>query len=132
MTRALAALALAGCAATGRRAPSASAVITAGAPLFTLINVCNTDPGRRPEALAFFDRIIALQRGLPGFVSASVHVGRNDTTLTNYAQWRRTADFQAMLDTSAAGRLIRGPSPMPIRCRYVVYDVRSVTRRARP
>jgi hypothetical protein len=99
----------------------------AGAPLFTLINVCDTDPGRRPEALAFFARIIALQRELPGFVSASVHVGRNDSTLTNYAQWRRTADFAAMRDTSAAGRLIRGPSPMPIRCRYVVYDVRSVT-----
>ena len=137
---ALAALAtlalLAGCAAAVRPAASggapapaagANAVIRAGAPLFTLVNVCDTGPGRRPETLAFFDRIIALQRGLPGFVSASVHVGRNDTTLTNYAHWRQTADFAAMLDTSAAGRLIRGPSPTPLRCRYVIYDVRSVT-----
>gem|GEM_PF-2863045 len=37
-----------------------------------------------------------------------------------------------MLDTSAAGRLIRGPSPMFIRCRYVVYDVRSVVAGAGP
>jgi hypothetical protein len=94
--------------------------------------VCDTEPGRRPEALAFFDRIIALQRGLPGFVSASVHLGRNNSTLTDYAQWRRTADFSAMRDTSAAGRPIRGPSPMPIRCRYVVDDVRSVAAGAGP
>lgn len=74
------------------------------------LNVRDTDPGRHTDALGLFERTVARRCKLPGFVSASVHVGRNDTTLTNHARWRRTADVSAMLDTSTSGATPRRPA----------------------
>ena len=35
-------------------------------------------------------------RHLPGFVSASIHRGLDNTRVVNYAQWRSKEDFEAM------------------------------------
>ena len=46
----------------------------------------------------------AYVRHAPGFVSSSLHRGRDGTKVTMYAQWRSLADYEAM----------RGdPGPLP-------------------
>ena len=41
-------------------------------------------------------------RHLPGYVSANLHRSLDGTHVVNYAQWRSTTDFQAMLRSPQA------------------------------
>src|SRR4051795_11049848 len=74
----------------------------AGTPI-TLVNVFTVEPDRQQALVAVLvtatDETI---RHLPGFVSASIHRSLDGTRVTNYAQWRSLADFEAMLRAPVA------------------------------
>ena len=38
-----------------------------------------------------------VMKGLPGFVSANIHKSPDGVRVVNYAQWRSTEDFEAMM-----------------------------------
>jgi quinol monooxygenase YgiN len=69
----------------------------AGSPV-TLVNVFTVEPDRQQALVSVLvaatDETI---RHLPGFVSASIHRSLDGARVTNYAQWRSIADFEAML-----------------------------------
>ena len=44
----------------------------------------------------------AVMRHQPGFISANLHRSLDGQRVTNYAQWRSRADFEAMLRNPAA------------------------------
>jgi len=64
----------------------------------TLINVFTVSPERQQELVdilvAATEQVI---RALPGFISANIHKSVDGVRVTNYAQWERPADLQAML-----------------------------------
>ena len=98
--------------------------IESGAQLMTLVNVFTVAPDRQAELVDLLVRAThETMRHLPGFVSASIHRSMDGKKVINYAQWRRDADFRAMLENpdarvhmEAAGRLA---SFEPIGCEVV-------------
>lgn len=64
----------------------------------TLINVFTVAPERQQELVDLLveatEKVI---RHVDGFVSATIHASTDGVRVTNYAQWRDEAAFQAML-----------------------------------
>lgn len=64
----------------------------------TLINVFTVDPANQDKLVDML--VTATEQTMshiPGFISASIHKSADGTRVTNYAQWRRKEDFEAML-----------------------------------
>ncbi|MBX9624921.1 MAG: antibiotic biosynthesis monooxygenase [Gemmataceae bacterium] len=82
-------------------------------PGVTLVNVFRTDPARQAELVALLvEATEAVMRHLPGFVSATIHRSLDGTRVTNYAQWRSAADFEAMTrHPDAAPHMMRAAEP---------------------
>jgi quinol monooxygenase YgiN len=79
------------------------AVIEAGQPLMTLVNVFTVSPEKQSELVELLIRATEdTMRHLPGFISASIHRSVDGTKVVNYAQWRSPADFAAMRENSKA------------------------------
>jgi hypothetical protein len=68
------------------------------ANIVTLINVFTVHPANQQKLV---DLLVEATRTtirlMPGFVSSSIHKSADGTRVANYAQWRRTQDFEAML-----------------------------------
>jgi heme-degrading monooxygenase HmoA len=72
--------------------------ISREANLVTLINTFTVAPERQDELVrVLVDATEEVIRHQPGFVSANIHRGLDGTHVANYAQWRSTEDFEAML-----------------------------------
>jgi hypothetical protein len=72
--------------------------ITTEAQVVTLINVFTVEPENQRELVRLLGEVTEkVMRHLPGFVSASIHLGLDGASVANYAQWRSQADFAAML-----------------------------------
>ena len=72
--------------------------ISVGKPVVTLINVFTVEPSDQQNLVDLL--VKATQKtmhNLPGFVSANIHKSLDGRHVANYAQWRREADFRAML-----------------------------------
>ena len=72
--------------------------ITEGRPFATFINVFAVEPAQQQdlvEALVRFTQEVA--RRQPGFISANIHRSLDGLRVTNYIQWERPEDLQAML-----------------------------------
>lgn len=79
------------------------AMIEAGAPVMTLVNVFTVAPDQQAQLAELLTRATQeTMRHLPGFVSASIHRSADGTKVINYAQWRSEADFRAMRDDPRA------------------------------
>jgi quinol monooxygenase YgiN len=71
--------------------------ISADQPVFTLITVHECTPDNQPQLVALLiEAANDIYRHLPGFVSASVHRSLDGLRVTNYAQWRTQAEFEAV------------------------------------
>lgn len=69
----------------------------------TLINVFTVAPERQQRLVdVLIHATEEVMAALPGYVSASFHKSLDGTRVTNYAQWRSRADFEAMLRHPAA------------------------------
>ena len=74
------------------------AQIDADADVATLINVFTVSPENQQKLVDMLvEATQTTMRHLPGFVSASIHKSADGQRVTNYAQWRTSEDFQAML-----------------------------------
>ncbi len=72
--------------------------ISTDQPVITLVNVFTVDP-QQQQALVdvLVEASEAVMHNVPGYVSASIHKSIDGTHVVNYAQWRSTEDYQAML-----------------------------------
>ena len=81
--------------------------ISSEQPVFTLITVHHCTPENQPQLTALLvDAANSIYRHLPGFVSASVHRSLDGVRVTNYAQWRTRADFEAVRGNTAVAPFI--------------------------
>jgi heme-degrading monooxygenase HmoA len=74
------------------------AQIQTGTPILTFINVFTVAPDQQQTLL---DHLIAVDqevmRHLPGYISVSFHRSLDGRKVVNYAQWKSSGDFEAML-----------------------------------
>ena len=71
--------------------------ITTDKSLVTLINVFTVSPENQQRLVDLL--VEATQRTMrnqPGYLSANIHKSLDGTRVTNYAQWRSQADFEAI------------------------------------
>jgi heme-degrading monooxygenase HmoA len=61
-----------------------------------LINVFKCEAARQDELIEHLTALNQVQRGLPGFISATLHRGVNGRTVANYVVWAAAADWKAM------------------------------------
>jgi quinol monooxygenase YgiN len=107
----------------------AAAEISVETPILTLINVFTVDPAKQDDLVALLDRATEqVMRRQPGFISASIHRSVDGTRVTNYAQWRSRADFEAMLSHQEARAHMTEAAALALRFDPVLYTVASVHR----
>lgn len=64
----------------------------------TLVNVFTVEPENQQRLVdMLLEATEQTMKGLPGFVSASIHKSLDGVRVANYAQWRSREDFEAML-----------------------------------
>src|SRR4051794_11042036 len=77
--------------------------ISKSTEVVTLINVFTVEPSKQQRLVEMLvEATETVMQDLPGFVSATIHASLDGTRVTNYAQWRRREDFEAMLQNPAA------------------------------
>ncbi|GHO50076.1 antibiotic biosynthesis monooxygenase family protein [Ktedonospora formicarum] len=93
-------------------------------PLVTLINIFTVAPEQQK---ALLDNLIKVTQEImykqPGFISANLHKSLDGTKVTNYAQWRSRADFEAMLQNPEVRQHIRQASQIAISAEPTLYEV---------
>ncbi|MFM2355572.1 MAG: hypothetical protein RLZZ528_1308 [Pseudomonadota bacterium] len=66
----------------------------------TIITTFETTPGQAHDLMDELKEAYELFiRRQPGFIGAALHMNDAQTRVSNYSQWRRREDFQAMLRT---------------------------------
>jgi quinol monooxygenase YgiN len=107
--------------------------INTGEDIVTLINVFTVEPSRQQSLVDLLTRATdETIRHLPGFVSANIHKSLDGTRVTNYAQWRSHADFEAMLRNPAAIPHLKEAAAIATSVEphlYEIAEVRAVARR---
>jgi hypothetical protein len=69
----------------------------------TLINVFTVEPQNQQRLVEMLvEATERTMKGLPGFVSATIHKSLDGVRVANYAQWRSSEDFEAMLKNPEA------------------------------
>lgn len=92
--------------------------------LVTLINVFTVEPGRQQELVDFLAHITAtIINKQPGYISANIHKSLDGTKVTNYAQWRSQADFEAMLNNPKAREHMQQVMQIATRAEPTLYEV---------
>jgi len=77
--------------------------ITAHADYATLINVFTVHPDRARQLVDLLTEATEnVMQHIDGFISANIHLSADGTRVTNYAQWRSAAAFQAMRQDATA------------------------------
>lgn len=77
--------------------------ICKGDAVATLINVFTVSRENQQRLVdLLLEATDQVMKRLPGFVSASIHKSVDGVRVVNYAQWRTTADFEAMMANEAA------------------------------
>jgi len=100
------------------------ATIATGQDVVTLVNVFTVSPERQQQlADLLVEATRTVMNQLPGFVSANIHRSLDGTTVVNYAQWRRVADFEAMLQDAQAQEHMQAASRLADRVEPRLYRV---------
>ena len=91
----------------------------------TFINTFTVEPDRA-EALA--DSLARateeVMAGMPGFVSANLHVSEDRRRVVNYAQWRSREDYDAMSASPVAQAHMREAGALALSYEPVFYELR--------
>jgi quinol monooxygenase YgiN len=105
----------------------ATTEISAEAPVLTLINVFTVDPAKQAQLVDLLGKATEeVMRGQPGFISANIHRSVDGTRVTNYAQWRSRADFEAMLEDPRARAHMTQAAALAVTFEPVLYTVAAV------
>lgn len=99
-------------------------LISADAPVITLINVFTVDPSDQQRLVDLWqqatDEVIC---HLPGFVSANIHRSLDGAKVVNYAQWESREAFAAIFQNPEASayltQLAEIGTPDPVLCEVV-------------
>nr|ABO15885.1 monooxygenase [Streptomyces sp. UC 11065] len=79
----------------------------------TLVNVYSVDPERQGELVDLLNRTAEeLMRHQPGFIAASVYRSLDGTRVTNHAEWRSVADFQAVQRLPEAATYVKASAEL--------------------
>lgn len=98
--------------------------ISAERQLVTLINVFTVEPERQQALVDLLAQVTQeVMNKQPGFVSANLHKSLDGTRVTNYAQWRSRADFEAMLKNPEALHHMRQVAQIASRAEPILYEV---------
>jgi quinol monooxygenase YgiN len=104
--------------------------IAADQSLVTLINVFTVAPERQQQLVDLLDEATRTTMvKLDGFISASIHKSLDGVRVTNYAQWRSRADFEAMLRHPEAIPHMQACAALAESVEPHLYDVASVHNR---
>ena len=77
--------------------------IVANPDYVTLINVFTVEPKDQDRLVGMLvEATGTVMSKIPGFISANIHKSADGKRVANYAQWRSTDDFQAMLKNPVA------------------------------
>src|SRR5438046_8090919 len=100
----------------------ATAEISAEAPVLTLINVFTVAPEKQAQLVELLERATRdVMQVRPGFISASIHRSIDGTRVTNYAQWRDRAAFDAMLQDEEARAHMTAAAALAMKFEPVLY-----------
>lgn len=92
--------------------------------LVTLINVFTVEPERQQELVNFLARItVSIINKQSGYISANIHKSLDGTRVTNYAQWRSQADFEAMLRNPEAKEHMQQAMRIATKAEPTLYEV---------
>jgi quinol monooxygenase YgiN len=101
--------------------------LNAGSGHLALINTFVVEPENAERLLQLLIQATAeTMQGLPGFVSANLHVSLDRKHVANYAQWRSKQDFEAMLQNPAAQGHMREAAKLAKSFEPVTYELRHV------
>ena len=89
----------------------------------TLINVFTVEPAKQQE---LFDSLVAasekVMSGMPGYISANIHMGDDGKTVTNYAQWATLQDYQKALKVTEVMEHLKQSAGLAIEFKPVTYN----------
>ena len=98
--------------------------MTSGPTTFVLINIFELSADRQHALIMlledFTDRVT---RHMPGFVSATVHRGLDDTHVANYVRWKTREHFNAMLADPRSRDHMQQTQAMALSVSPVFYEV---------
>ena len=101
--------------------------ISKDAVALTLINTFKVAPENQQALIDLLDKATEdVMRKQPGFISANIHRSLDGTKVTNYAQWRSKADFEAMQKNPEAGVHMKQAAALAESFEPVLYEVSSV------
>jgi len=63
-------------------------------------------------------------RHVPGFVSANLHISEDRTHVSNYAQWRSRADYDAFLRDPATREHLKAAAALAVSFDPIIYELR--------
>lgn len=87
--------------------------IAKGNDLVTLINVFTVTPDKQQRLIDILvEATEEVMNKQPGFISANIHKSLDGTHVTNYAQWRSVADFEAMMANPEANVHMKAASQL--------------------
>lgn len=105
-------------------------VISKEQPLVTLINVFTVASEQQQALLDNLTQVTQeIMHKQPGFISANLHKSLDGTKVTNYAQWRSRADFEAMLQNPEVRQHIQQASQLAISAEPTLYEVSFIAQR---
>ena len=89
-----------------------------------LINTFTVAPENQDQLIQILNEATEkVIKHIPGFISASIHRGKNGDKVVNYVQWKDEASFEAMLQNSEARVHMREAGRLAILFEPNFYDV---------
>lgn len=89
----------------------------------TLINVFTVEPEKQLELFEILKKATKeIMNKMPGYISASLHLSDDGTTVTNYAQWASIADFKHMLQHPEAQKHMKEAAEIATEFKPVTYN----------
>jgi heme-degrading monooxygenase HmoA len=89
----------------------------------TLINVFTVPPARHDELFELLKKTTQdVMQKMPGYISTSLHLSDDRTTITNYVQWASQADFKNMMEHPEALRRIHEAAEIATAFKPVTYQ----------
>lgn len=102
-------------------------LISTEAELITMVTVYTVEPSNQQKLLDLLDKAtVEVMQHLEGFVSANFHKGSDGTSVINYAQWRNSEAFQAMIVNPDAQKYAQEAAKLATKVERHLCEVESV------
>lgn len=93
-----------------------------------LINTFTVEPDKADALLAeLSDATEKRIKGMPGFISANLHVSSDRKHVANYAQWRSRSDYEAFINDPQTREHLKSSADLAISFDPIIYELRETT-----